>query len=253
MFGDTSRAKRRSTRNDEEDGKLNFVKLEDMTNFQLESICTNRGFELQIGELKDERNGQPLNWTHNDYVEAAQQCLDVEAELMLKKNPNIVKDLERERDEMLARKEQLELELAAKRHQAKQMKADGRRSSSSSSGSGTGSSGTTSSRKQSRYESIKKDKIRPIPDFGKVSTEDYDRLKFAKLFKDSMMEFKAQARRDFEYISNIVLPKSVRGPMNEKVIRPLIRIARKAGLSAFDMLKRYVLAMMQSADNKSQK
>ena len=66
--------------NTEDDDELvQFVNLQDLNNTELENICTSRGFEL-IPEV-DPNTGEPLEFTHDDYVEAAQQCLDVETEM----------------------------------------------------------------------------------------------------------------------------------------------------------------------------
>ena len=55
------------------------VKLEDLTIEELEQICTSRGFEL----VKDveEQSGQVKQYSHQDYVDAARQCLEIEAEM----------------------------------------------------------------------------------------------------------------------------------------------------------------------------
>jgi maleate cis-trans isomerase len=51
-------------------------KLQQMTKDELERICTERGFELITDELDDE-TGQPIVSTHQDYVDAAWQCLQM--------------------------------------------------------------------------------------------------------------------------------------------------------------------------------
>lgn len=52
-------------------------KLQQMTKDELERICTERGFELITDELDDD-TGQPIVSTHQDYVDAAWQCLQME-------------------------------------------------------------------------------------------------------------------------------------------------------------------------------
>jgi len=62
--------------NDEE---VKFVNLQDLSSVELEAICSDRGFEL-IPQV-DPTTGEILEYTHDDYVEAAQQCLEVEGEM----------------------------------------------------------------------------------------------------------------------------------------------------------------------------
>ena len=56
----------------DEDGN-EYINLVDMTDEELEEICTSRGFEL-IRE-----DGQV--YTHEDYVDAASECLQIETDL----------------------------------------------------------------------------------------------------------------------------------------------------------------------------
>ncbi len=52
--------------------------LQNLTNEELEAICTSRGFEL-VKELDEDGNWR--RFTREDYIDAAQQCLEVEAEM----------------------------------------------------------------------------------------------------------------------------------------------------------------------------
>jgi hypothetical protein len=56
----------------------NASSLENLTNEELEAICTTRGFEL-VKELDE--NGKEKIFTRENYMDAARQCLDVEAEM----------------------------------------------------------------------------------------------------------------------------------------------------------------------------
>ena len=64
---------------DDDDDEVQFINLSQLNNTALEQICHSRGFEL-IPNI-DPRTNETLEFTHEDYVEAAQQCLDVEAEM----------------------------------------------------------------------------------------------------------------------------------------------------------------------------
>lgn len=50
-----------------------YIDLVDMTDEELEEICTSRGFELV------REDGQV--YTHKDYVDAATECLQIETDL----------------------------------------------------------------------------------------------------------------------------------------------------------------------------
>ena len=50
-----------------------------LTNEELEQICTIRGFELT--KEVDNETGKSVEYSHDDYVGAARQCLDIEAEM----------------------------------------------------------------------------------------------------------------------------------------------------------------------------
>lgn len=52
--------------------------FETMTNEELEALCTNRGFEL-VKELDE--NGKEAQFTRANYIDAARQCLEIEAEM----------------------------------------------------------------------------------------------------------------------------------------------------------------------------
>jgi len=53
--------------------------LNELSDKELEHICTSRGFELV--KESDKETGQPITYSHQDYVDAAKQCLEIEAEM----------------------------------------------------------------------------------------------------------------------------------------------------------------------------
>jgi len=57
----------------------NEIDLESMTNEALEAICTSRGFE--VVKEKDAETGEDKVYSHDDYINAAKQCLEIEAEM----------------------------------------------------------------------------------------------------------------------------------------------------------------------------
>jgi hypothetical protein len=54
--------------------------LEAMTEDELEQICIVRGFQILRDEI-DPTTGLPYELSHNDFVEAAQRCLEIEEEM----------------------------------------------------------------------------------------------------------------------------------------------------------------------------
>lgn len=54
--------------------------LQGMSMEALEEICVVRGFEILKDEI-DTATGLPYELTHDDYVEAARKCLEIEAEM----------------------------------------------------------------------------------------------------------------------------------------------------------------------------
>jgi len=84
-----------------------YSELEDLTDEELEEICTSRGFELiKTGERdgnddslsSESSTAMTSSFSHKDYVDAARQCLEIEAEMeeILKQNPTIANDIEEE-------------------------------------------------------------------------------------------------------------------------------------------------------------
>lgn len=51
-----------------------------MTDSELERICHEMGFDLIRDEL-DEETGEKITFSHEDYVEAARQCLSIREQL----------------------------------------------------------------------------------------------------------------------------------------------------------------------------
>ena len=105
--------------------------LETMSDAELEAICTNLGFVVID---QDPETGHPIQLTHTDYVEAARQCLTIEAEMeeILNENPELREEFMQELDRMmqqeqaenerlLKEKERLEKELKeAKGHDTRE-------------------------------------------------------------------------------------------------------------------------------------
>ncbi len=59
--------------------EFEYMDLDDMSDEELEKICTSRGFELATGK-NDNRDDQIVH-THQYYVDAAWECLQIEPEM----------------------------------------------------------------------------------------------------------------------------------------------------------------------------
>jgi len=77
------------------------VPLDQLSDADLEAICTNLGFALVD---TDETTGAKLVLSHADYVEAARQCLEVQEQMeeILAENPELLEEYKEERDRMMA-------------------------------------------------------------------------------------------------------------------------------------------------------
>jgi len=94
-----------------------YMNLESLSDEELEAICTERGFELVKEKNAD---GDEISYTHEDYMDAASQCLAIEAEMekVLKEHPEILDELKEEAEKIRAEKDKLEAELALARENA---------------------------------------------------------------------------------------------------------------------------------------
>lgn len=86
--------------------------LESMTIEELEDICISRGFEL-VKEI-DPDTGAPKEFSKEEYIEAAKQCLDIEAEMedILQKHPELIEEIQAETEKMKLEQEKLENKLS---------------------------------------------------------------------------------------------------------------------------------------------
>jgi len=92
---------------------LEHVDLDILTDTELEEVCIMRGFEL-YREI-DEDTGEEYQFSHDDYVEAAKQCLAVEREMneILAEHPELLEELHSEVNHMVEEKKRLDEQMAA--------------------------------------------------------------------------------------------------------------------------------------------
>ena len=88
------------------------IDLESMSIEELEDLCISRGFEL-VKEI-DPDTGAPKEFSKDEYIEAARQCLEIEAEMedILQKHPELLEEIQAETEKMKLEQQKLEKELS---------------------------------------------------------------------------------------------------------------------------------------------
>jgi len=256
------------------------IDLQSLTNEQLEEICTSRGFEL-VDEV-DEQTGQPKEYSHDDYVNAAKQCLQIEGEMedILRENPELVDDLEAETQNMLEEKDRLEKELVEAQSKLRKEERKGDNNAFVNRPPSDKAENNTNTRedneKNSHSEStimedmtddevinldeIEEEKqINDIPsqatDTQSVTTKnqessvgkDSDNVTKEPVYtvEEVFREFKEQFMKDFVRVRDKIQPFM-------DALRPVLRISKNAANTIFDLLKRNILAMLEAAKDKAE-
>ena len=183
-------------------------------------------------------------FTHDDYVEAARQCLAIEQDMqdILAEHPEILEELEQEREYMMQEKERLEQEL-----EQAEKRADGRQHYPNEN-SHEETTFTTNNEEESPHEVVDLDEEQDFDVVGHqeplsdsrvheetTTIKDTDnsnkvhpkrRLLQKRIhlsFRETIREFQERIQRDLTAIADIVFPKAMRGPTREAL--------RKAGSS----------------------
>jgi len=106
-----------TSENDDNDNLISS--LENMTNEDLEMICKSRGFEIVRetdvdGTGSDNAEGKLKELSRQDYIDAAKQCLEVEAEMekVLNDHPDLLAEIEAEAERMRQEQKHLEEQIA---------------------------------------------------------------------------------------------------------------------------------------------
>lgn len=88
------------------------IDLESLSIEELEDLCISRGFEL-VKEI-DPDTGAQKEFSKDEYVEAARQCLEIEAEMeeLLQKHPELLEEIQAETEKMKLEQDKLEKELS---------------------------------------------------------------------------------------------------------------------------------------------
>jgi len=100
------------------------INLRDLSDEELEAICTSRGFEV-VREI-DDASGEPISYSHDDFVDAARECLDLEKEMdaFFADHPELLGELHAETEKMMEEKKILESKLAAAQEELEKSKGE---------------------------------------------------------------------------------------------------------------------------------
>jgi hypothetical protein len=227
------------------------IDLYALSDAQLEEICTVRGFEL-VHDDDDE------TFTHDDYVEAARQCLAIEEDMhdILQEHPEILEELEQEREYMMHEKERLERELLKEAEK----RADGRQHYPNET--------EQEEEEEEAHEVVDLDEE---PDFDVVghqeplsdsrvhqetttttsSVQETDSSNENSLsFRETVREFQERIQRDFNAVADIVFPKAMRGPTRE-ALRKAGLFIKKEAINVYRFVVRYIKAFIEKRKHQT--
>jgi hypothetical protein len=215
------------------------IELEDMTNEQLEEICTSRGFEL-VRELNP-ITGEPLVYTHQDYVDAASECLQIEADLeeILTTHPEILEDLKKESERMMHERDRLQQQLGELQEGG--VTAD---EQSESSPWGLRGRGTDNS-PEVAPESIQSNQQQDLTSANSnASSEELTKTTEPIFdFKEITQEVIKQMKSDMTRLLNIILPKPLRDQITPS-LKSFGLVAKDMCMSTYDLLIRHFKAFL---------
>jgi len=240
--------------------------LEKMSKEELEAICTSRGFEL-VKEKSE--SGKLIEYSQQDFIEAAQQCLAIEAEMdeILRNDPGLLRDIEDEAEKMRSEQRRLEEEIAemqvkldkeriraGEKVKAAFVKIEDEEKDSTEIEDKAGMQ-TIDNYPDDDVEIIDLDEEHQMGDnkteaLNKEELELSQVLSNTKSFFDSkeiISEFRDHVRNDVNNLLEIVFPKPVRDQLMG-AMRPAIRIVQNAGINSYDMLKRYMKVVIDKND-----
>lgn len=243
------------------------IDLASLTNEELEEICTSRGF--QVVKEKDEETGEFKKYSHEDYINAAKQCLDMEAEMeaILNENPELIKEIEAEAERMRQENERLENEI-------KNMINDNIDEDQADGGQVDKEDESVESETETAEENST-DGETPIEDNGNVVIEedsdevlDLDSGKSNEPTKDTSTdtsveeipaedisfmsitrEVKDQMIKDVNRVADLLLPPQLRGPL-KKALEPTVQVVKGALSTTVDMVKRYTKQIFEQRKNE---
>lgn len=230
-----------------------YENLETMTNEELEEICISRGFE--VVKETDEETGETKAYSHEDYVHAAKQCLEIEAEMeeILSKHPELVQEIEAEAERMRQENEKLQSKIKDLIHD--NIEVDHDHDYEQHDQNATNSKVSPSSTLIVRDDSdeiidldhnitYQNNNLEQETNQSPVNDNSRDAISPVSAppneiltFGDITREVKAQMLRDLQRVVNILRP----------ACKPVIKIVRDATKTVYGMVKRYALNILQGS------
>ena len=211
--------------------------LEDLTDEQLEEICTSRGFEL-VRELNS-TTGDALMYTHQDYVDAASECLQIEADIeeILTNHPEILDDVKRESERMMRERDMLQEQLNQLQHEGS-VETD--KEFDSASPWGLRGKVSPDSVSPDAIEEVKTRQQEPsVADSAITSEEESKQPETLFDFREITLEVITQMKSDMTKLVNLIIPKSLRDQVTPS-LKSFGLVAKDSALSIYDMMKRYM-------------
>lgn len=213
-----------------------YIDLEDMSDEELEEICISRGFEL-VREF-NATTGKPLVYTHQDYVDAASECLQIEADLeeILTNHPEILEDVKKESERMMQERDRLQEQL----DQILEENTTGDEESLSTSPWGLRGKGTN----ELQDEILEQSSV----DSATNSEEVIKQPEPIFDFKEITVEVMKQIKSDMTKLLNIIIPKQLRDQITPS-LKTFGLVAKDMGFSAYDLLRRHMTAFLDKGQS----
>ncbi|KAL3805647.1 hypothetical protein HJC23_005891 [Cyclotella cryptica] len=227
-----------------------YIDLDEMSDEELEEICKSRGFEL-VREL-NATTGEPILYTHQDYVDAATECLQIESDLeeILTNHPEILEDVERESKRMMNERDILQEKLGGL--QDDMVKVEKESASAGTSGTRERESDALpeESSKSMQNERGGSTIVNATTQSEGITSDANPTLKPKSLYdpKEIAREVLRQIKSDATMLLNIIAPKQLRDQFSP-ALRTFGRVAKDMGSSIYDLVRRYLTAFWGNSGN----
>lgn len=218
-----------------------YIDLDEMSDEELEDICKSRGFEL-VREL-NATTGEPILYTHQDYVDAASECLQIEADLeeILTKHPEILEDVRRESERMMHQRDRLQdklnqIEMGMGKVEKEPVPAD----------TWVEQGQETDAVAEEILELIQNERggstvFNATTRLEEIVSNTTPALKPKSLFdpKEIAREVIQHIKSDATKVLNIIAPKHLRVQVRP-ALRTFLTVAKDMGLSIYDLMRRHL-------------
>ena len=218
--------------------------LTDLPDDVLYSICIDRGFEIS--------DDNEIELTHEVYVEAARQCLELEAEMerLLDENPELRAELEAAQEEEAARQsveeDEIDLDDAGTYEPDPEVDPEVEREIPTERDEASPEASSADSQADSPSASLSDLSPAPIGDLSKGNM-----LNPAGItLKDFVSEFKAKVQGDMNMLVNTIVPAAMREPVRKSVAKAL-KVTRETIMAIYVNARRYILAISGELNKRS--